>query len=228
MQTRAYWNRGEHTTDTEFTPYLLRHGRRMHKLLRIICRVEFPDRIDIPSDRPIIFVANHRSFLDIAVASALFAHLELSCRFQVQARMFDRGVVGVWLTKLGCIPTNKAVSQQAEDTSVKTLDEGHTIAIMPEGRLVPPADRPTGVGPGRPGLSRIARRANAVAVPVACCGTEKVWPRGRPIPRLGLLRRATVSVEFGEPIEFRGNDHQRNVDEVMDAIALILTRRDGR
>lgn len=226
-RTSAHWNDQEHTTDTEFTPYLLRHGRRMHRFLRIICRVEFPERLDLPMDRPIIFVANHRSYLDILVAGALFSHFKLACRFQVQARMFDRRGLGAWLTKLGCIPTNKAVAQQAEDTSVDTLLAGHTVAIMPEGRLVPPSDRPTGVGPGRPGLSRIAARANAVVVPVACRGSAKVWPRGRPIPKLGLFRRRTVSVDFGDPIELTSDDHQDNVDRVMAEIAAILARREA-
>lgn len=224
-RTNAYWNTRLNTTNNEFAPYFFRHGRRMHRFLKLICRVDFPDKLELPEGQPILFAGNHRSFLDILVASALFSHLEMTCRFQVQARMFDRPVIGRWLTNLGCIPTNRAVREQAEATTVTTLQAGHTAAVMPEGRLVPPADRPDGVGPGRPGLSRIAARTGALVVPVACLGSDQVWPRGRPFPKLGLFRRRTVSICFGEPMELTGDDHQSNVDAVMARIAEILEER---
>jgi len=221
-----YWNARPNTTDNEFAPYFFRHGHRMHRFLRVISRVDFPDNVDLPTDRPILFAANHRSFLDILVAGALFSHLGITCRFQVQARMFDRPIIGKWLTKLGCIPTNRAVREQAENTTVATLVAGHTVAVMPEGRLVPAEDRPGGVGAGRPGLSRIAQRSGAVVIPVACHGTDNVWPRGRPFPKLGLFRRRTVAVDFGEPMAFTSDDHQENVDALMANVAHMLKLRD--
>ncbi len=226
-RTTEYWNARSHTIDNEYAEYFLRHGKRMHRFLRIICRVDFPDQLQLPDGRPILFAANHRSFLDILVSGALFAHYDLTCRFQVQARMFDRPIIGNWLTKLGCIPTNKATREQAEDTAAASLESGNTVALMPEGRLVPPEDRPTGVGPGRPGLSRLVARTGAVVIPVACHGTGEVWPRGRPLPKLGLFRRRTVSVDFGEPIELSGTDHQANTDIVMAQIAAMLKLRDA-
>jgi 1-acyl-sn-glycerol-3-phosphate acyltransferase len=224
-RTNAYWNTRPNTTDNEFAPCFFRHGRRMHRFLKLICRVDFPDELKLPEGRPILFAGNHRSFLDVLVAGAVFSHLQMTCRFQVQARMFDRPMIGSWLTNLGCIPTNRAVREQAEDTTVATLEAGHTAAVMPEGRLVPPGDRPNGVGPGRPGLSRITARTGALVIPVACHGSDQVWPRGRPFPKLGLFRRRTVSVRFGEPMELTGDDHQQNVDAVMARIAEMLEKR---
>ena len=57
---------------------------------------------------------------------------------------------------------------------------------MPEGRLVPPEERPAGVGQGRPGISRIARATGATTVPVAITGSDSVWPLGKgfSIPRM--------------------------------------------
>lgn len=221
-----YWNSRKYTTDSEFSDYFFRHGARMRRLLDTICDFNVPDALELDEDRPLVFAANHRSFLDVFVSGALFSHLELSCRFQVQARMFDRPVIGRWLTQLGCIPTNRAVREQAEATSVATLQAGHTIAIMPEGRLVPAHERPDGVSPGRPGLSRIVRQADALVVPVSCHGSDRVWPRGRPLPKSGIFRRHLVTVDLGPPIEFTTDDHQANVDGVMKTVAAMLARRD--
>lgn len=220
--TNEYWDGRPNTRNNEFADYFLRNGALMHRLLQRIATVEFPERLALPADRPIVFAANHRSFLDIAVAEALFAHVQMSCRFQVQARMFDLPVIGSWLHRLGCIPTNTKTREQAEQTSIDALEAGHTVAVMPEGRLVPPSERPNGVGPGRPGIGRIVERTGALVVPVACYGTDTVWPRGRPVPRLGLLRRRVVSVDFGTPIEFTGTDHQADVDRLMATIADML------
>ncbi len=220
--TRAHWAARPNTREIPHADYMLRHGRLMHRLCRVIARVELPVVPELPADEPIVFAANHRSFLDIAAALAVFGELSLSCRMQVRADMFDMPLVGGWLHRLGCIPTSTAVRAQAEDTAVATLGAGSTVAIMPEGRLVPPKDRPNGVGQGRTGISRIAERTGAKVVPVAIHGSDQIWPVGRPIPKLGVFRRRQLTVRLGAPIEFVDEDHQRNADILMDAIATML------
>lgn len=220
--TRAQWAERPNTREIPHADSMLRHSRRMHRLCRIIARVQLPDVPDLPPDTPLIFAANHRSFLDIAAAMAVFGNLSLSCRMQVRADLFDRPVVGGWLHRIGCIPTSTAVREQAEDAAVETLTGGSTVAIMPEGRLVPAKDRPGGVGQGRTGISRIAQRSGAQVVPVAIHGSDHIWPIGRPVPKLGLFRRRDLIIRLGEPIAFPHDDHQDNADLLMDTIAAML------
>ena len=220
--TRAHWAERPNTREIPHADYMLRHSRRMHRLCRVIARVELPEAPDFPHDKPLVFAANHRSFLDIAAAMAVFGKLELTCRMQVRADLFDKPVVGGWLHRIGCIPTSTKVREQAEDTAVETLDAGSTVAIMPEGRLVPPKDRPEGVGQGRTGISRIAERSGAAIVPVAIHGSDRIWPIGRPVPKLGVFRRRDLIIRLGDPIDFGHDDHQDNADLLMDTIAEML------
>ena len=220
--TRAHWAERPNTREIPHADYMLRHSRRMHRLCRVIARVELPEAPDFPHDKPLVFAANHRSFLDIAAAMAVFGKLELTCRMQVRADLFDKPVVGGWLHRIGCIPTSTKVREQAEDTAVETLDAGSTVAIMPEGRLVPPKDRPEGVGQGRTGISRIAERSGATIVPVAIHGSDRIWPIGRPVPKLGVFRRRDLIIRLGDPIDFGHDDHQDNADLLMDTIAEML------
>lgn len=222
MHTRAHWAARSNTREIPHADYMLRHSRRMHRLCRIIARVEVPESPTIPDDKPVVFAANHRSFLDIAAAMAVFGRLELSCRMQVRADLFDKPVVGGWLHRIGCIPTSTAVREQAENSAVETLVAGSTVAVMPEGRLVPAKDRPEGVGQGRTGISRIAERSGAHVVPVAIHGSDHIWPIGRPVPKLGLFRRRNLIIRLGEPIEFAHDDHQANADHLMETIAEML------
>lgn len=194
----------------------------MVRLCRLIARSDLPETLEINTDRPVIFAGNHRSFLDIAVALAVYGKLNLTCRLQVRADIFSKPVIGPWLKRLRCIPTSRDVREQAEAMSLETLALGSTVAVMPEGRLVPPEDRPNGVGQARIGISRIARQSGAVVIPVAIYGSDKIWPKGRPIPKLGLFRRRNLVVRLGPPLDFDDPDHQVNVDRLMDTIAAML------
>jgi len=208
--------------DFDEAEYFLRHGARMVRLCGLIARSDLPETVETPTGRPVLFAANHRSFLDIVVALAVFAKLSVACRLQVRADIFDMPIIGRWVRRLRCIPTSRAVREQAKAMSVETLASGSTVAVMPEGRLVPAEDRPNGVGQGRIGISRIAQESGAVVIPVAIYGSDKIWPQGRPIPKLGLFRRRDLIVRLGPPLDFDDPDHQVNVDRLMDTIATML------
>lgn len=224
---RKIWASRSNTREIEGADYMIRHARLMHRLCQVIARVELPDDPELPTDEPVVFAANHRSFLDIAAALAVFGKLELSCRMQVRADMFDKPVIGRWLTGLGCIPTSSKVRETAEATAVDTLRRGSTVAVMPEGRLVPPKDRPNGVGKARTGVSRIVEQTGALVVPVAIHGSDAIWPTGRPIPKLGLFRRRTLTVRLDSPMRLPHVDHQANADLLMDHIAKMLATIDA-
>lgn len=221
--TRDAWAQRTNTREIDGADEMLSSSRVMDRCLRAICRVDFPDVIEVPDEGPIVFAANHRSFLDIAVAMGIFGRLSVTCRMQVRADMFERPVIGKWLKRIRCIPTNKATRTEAEATAIETLTAGSTVAIMPEGRLVPPKDRPGGVGEARTGVSRIVRQTDAWVIPVAIHGSDAIWPKGRPIPKLGVFRRRDLVVRLGSPMKFDDTDHQTNADNLMSTIAGILT-----
>lgn len=199
----------------------LQAGRLSTRLARLFARLDLPDRIDLDDERPILFTGNHRSLFDVFVTLAVFTKFDLSSRILIRADLVDSGMTGTVLRRLGSIPTSRANRVEAENEAVRALERGHLVSMMPEGRLVPPAERAeVGVGPGRTGLSRIARRGGAVVVPVAIVGTDVVWPRGG-MPR---LRRSapTVRVRLGDPIELPGDDDRANTDLVMGRLAKLV------
>lgn len=141
----------------------------------------------------------------------------------IRAAYVLNGPGGVVLRSMGCIPTSRKLKVEAEGAAVDALRAGQLVCMMPEGRIVPPPDRVNGVGTVRPGLSRIARAANALVLPVGLSHTEKVWPRdGR--PRLG--KRTTVAVRIGDPIDLTTDDHTANMEEVMAAVGRLIIDRE--
>lgn len=196
-------------------------GRWSTRFAKPLARLDLPDRLTLPTDRPVLFAGNHRSLFDVFATLAIFARFGASSRLLIRADYVNGGVTGPVLRNIGSIPASSETRQEAEDTAVNSLLAGELVSIMPEGRLMRPEDwGPTGVGPGRPGVSRIATRAGAAVLPVAFVGTERVWPRGGwPRPR---VRRPTVILRVGDPLEMTGDDHQANTDALMERLGQLV------
>ena len=198
-----------------------RSGKFMNIFSKIFSRHDFQTELELPESSPIIFAANHRSFFDVIIAWAFFSLSGVNCHCLIRADLFSKPLMGAWLKKNGCIAASRKTKEQAELQAIEKLKAGYAVAIMPEGRLVPPEERPTGVGQGRPGISRIARATGATIVPVAITGSDSVWPLGKgfPIPR---MKRPMIKVRFGAPFEFESDDDIKNANQVMQKIKNLL------
>lgn len=198
-------------------------GQWCTRLSSPLAKLDLPETLRVPTNRPILFAGNHRSFFDVVATLAIFAKFDVSSRILIRSDLVDSGLSGSLLRRLGSISTSSAKRQQAEDEAVESLTSGQTVSMMPEGRLVTRDEwKADGVGSARPGLSRIARRAGASVVPVAFVGTDRVWPRGKP-PKLHR-RRPTVTIRLGEPVEMVGDDDQANTDEFMAQLGALVKR----
>ena len=193
----------------------------MNIFSKIFSRHDIQTELELPRSSPIIFAANHRSFFDVIIAWAFFSLSGVNCHCLIRADLFSKPLMGAWLKKNGCIAASRKTKEQAELQAIEKLKAGYAVAIMPEGRLVPPEERPAGVGQGRPGISRIARATGATIVPVAITGSDSVWPLGKsfPIPR---MKRPMIKVRFGAPFEFESDDDIKNANQVMQKIKNLL------
>jgi len=196
-------------------------GRFSARMARPFARLDLPDSMEGYGDGPFLLAGNHRSFFDVFATLAIFAKFDISSHILIRADLVDSGISGMVLRRLGSIATDREQRQEAEDEAVRVLEAGHAVSMMPEGRLVKPADRTeTGVGPGRPGLSRIARRVGADVIPVAFAGTDLVWPRGS-APRL-RLSPPVVKIRLGDPVPMTSDDDQANVDAFMTHLGRLV------
>ncbi|MEM7274850.1 MAG: lysophospholipid acyltransferase family protein [Actinomycetota bacterium] len=212
------------------TPYhanFVRAGRGFARLVSPVVRLDLPDRLTVPTTRPVLFAGNHRSLFDFVATMAIFARFDMSSRLLIRADMVNGRFGGPLFRSIGSIATSSATREQAEQEAIAALLDGQLVSIMPEGRLIPAAERGDDpVGPARPGVSRIARQAGAVVIPVGFCGSEHVWPRDR-YPRVRYPRR-TVTIRLGEPLEVSGDDDQANTDEIMAHLGALVRRLENQ
>ena len=164
--------------------------------------VDVTSRDRLPTDRPVLIVANHgNGFVDPVVVASVLRRLP---RFLAKAALWKVAVARPFLALAGVLPVYRRGDgdASANNTSVfdachRELAQGATVAIFPEGTT---GDR-AGLDRVKSGAARIALGAlptapDLVVVPIGMAYESKVETRSR------------VAVMIGEPIvaaEFRGN-----------------------
>lgn len=160
------------------------------------CPLEIVGRERVPTDAPVVFVANHASFIDSPV---MMSALPVAVRFAVKARLATYPLIGLAIRKGKHIPLGKRdQSERVEDAETirAPLDSGTSLFVFPEGTFQA-APR---LLPFRLGAFRAAVDAGCPVVPVAIRGTRHIWPAGT-----CLLRRGRVTVTFGAPLRASGS-----------------------
>jgi 1-acyl-sn-glycerol-3-phosphate acyltransferase len=177
-----------------------------------IYRTTVRGRENIPVDGPVVFAANHLSFLDGPVmvgAANRYMHV------MVRHDMF-KGILGRVLHASGQIPVNRAGDRAALQYAKAVLDRNDCIGILPEGT------RGTGDAASvSSGVAWLALNSSAVVVPVAILGTRVGNEHRDKIP----APRRHLHVVFGEAMTIErepGVSGRVSMDRATDAIRLRL------
>ena len=102
--------------------------------------------------------------------------------------------------------------------------DGWPVAVMVEGRIVPPEQRaPDGMGEFRDGFITIARKADAWILPITLHNAPAVWPAGG-WPKLPFRGRPKVKVSVGTPFSVDGLVDSEVMAEARGQMAEMLAR----
>ena len=166
-----------------------RWSRPLGRVLdHIVYSTKVLGRENIPATGPVVFAANHLSYLDGPVmvgASSRYMHV------MVRHDMF-KGFLGWVLHASGQIPVNRSGDRAALAYAREVLDRGDCIGILPEGT------RGTGdASTMNSGVAWLALNSGAAVVPVAILGTRRNGEHRDTIP----APRRRLHVVFGEPLK---------------------------
>jgi 1-acyl-sn-glycerol-3-phosphate acyltransferase len=145
------------------------------------------DSAGLQAAGPFIVVANHQSGLDPVTQLRV---LPLSLRILAMRELFQIAVLARALRTVGMIEVDRdSPSLRVIVTSVaEALAAGHSVLIFPEGKI----SKDGSVREFKNGAFLMAVMNQVPVLPVAICGTNKVWPaEGRSI------RGGTVHVTIG-------------------------------
>ncbi len=146
-------------------------------------------REHIPQDGPVIFAANHRSFLDPFVIATM-ARRPI---YYVAKKELFRNRLQAWLlNSLGAFPVDRGnADKDTFETARAILARGDCVLIFPEGTRV----RPGPPGKAKRGVGRLALETGVPVVPVAVIGTTDIRKGWRIRPR-------KVRIRAGRPLTF--------------------------
>jgi 1-acyl-sn-glycerol-3-phosphate acyltransferase len=156
-------------------------------------------REHVPKDGPLIFAANHRSFLDPFVIGTL---RNRPIYFVAKKELFTKpgawGRLQAWfISSLGAFPIDRGTGDQGSmETARRILERGDAVMIFPEGTRV----RPGPLGHPRRGVGRLALESGAAVVPVAVIGTERIRTGWR-------IRPHKVTIRAGRALRFPRVEH---------------------
>lgn len=202
---------------------LLRSQRRLARAMRLATRVDIGPRPEIDAG-PVIHAANHRSLADLLLSAITFSSWGWPIRPLVAGSYFEKPVVAQLLKSLRCIPVH---GPEALDQAAEELAKGWSVAIMPEGRVVPEAEwAESGVGRAHSGIGRLAIHTRLPVVANGASGTELLWPKGRPFPKIRPWHRQRLVLR-SEVVGVIAEGRSREVTEsIMAAIARCVNAAD--
>jgi long-chain acyl-CoA synthetase len=201
-------------------------------LTRFFARLKISGRENLADVQgPVIFVANHQSYLD---TPAILASLPRRWRYGIAPAMwkeyFDahfhpEGHPGRerWLNSLIYrlvtlifnafpIPQSETGTRQSFRYMGELVEESWSILIFPEGERTLTGD----IGHFFPGIGMIASRMQIPVVPIRLVGLDRVLHRGS-----AHFHPGPVEVRIGVPMRLKGNAYSALAKQVEDAVRAL-------
>jgi 1-acyl-sn-glycerol-3-phosphate acyltransferase len=187
-------------------------------LLRVVCRVDDAQLAKVPDRGPLIYVANHVSFLEVPlIQTHLVPRPTIGfAKAEAWENPILRFLAGLWKP----IPLRRGeVDMSALRQALQALEAGHIFGLAPEGTR-------SGDGRlqrGKPGVILLALRSGAPVMPLVHYGGELFWRN------LARLRRTDFCIAVGDPfyvdaggIRVTREVRQQMTDEIMYQMAALL------
>lgn len=179
---------------------------------------------NIPRTGPAILVGNHRSYFDVPAMIQMMRPTGRTGRVMAKKELFDVPVVGALAAAMGGIPVDRvAGGTDSFETAALALEGGELVCLLPQGTIPRGAKFYDPVLKGKTGAARLAAMSGAPVIPFGIWGTEHVWPRSSPVPRMwNVTNPPRVSVHVGEPIDLKYRSPVADTKRIMAAISDCL------
>lgn len=155
------------------------------------CQKTILGRENIPTDTPVMYAANHRSFYDIILA---YATVPNQTAFISKMEIKKMPCVAQWMYFLNCLFMDRGDVKQNLNvilSAISLVKEGYSIYIAPEGTR----NATDTLLEFKEGSMKIATKGKCPIIPVCLCNTENIFENNLP-----WIKRGKILIEYGKPI----------------------------
>lgn len=156
-------------------------------------KISVKGKENIPADRAVLYVGNHRSYFDILVGYTTVPGL---VGFVAKKEMEKIPLLSTWMRYVNCLFLDRKNLKEGLKTILEGIDQvknGVSVWIFPEGTRNKQED-PMDLLPFKEGSLKIAEKSGCPVVTVAMTGTAEIFEKHFP-----YIRPSNVTIEFGKP-----------------------------
>lgn len=150
-------------------------------------------RENIPDDKAVLYVGNHRSFFDIVLTYPL---VKGPTGYVAKKEMEKVPLLSIWMKDLHCLFLDRDNIKEGMKTILAAIEKaksGISICIFPEGTRNKTTDT---FLPFHEGSFKIAEKSGVPIIPMTIVNSAAVFEDHMP-----KIRKATVVIEYGKPID---------------------------
>ena len=167
---------------------------------------------NVPKDKAVLYVGNHRSFYDIILT---YPKVPRPTGYVAKKEMLKVPLLSVWMKYLHCLFLDRDNIKEGLKTILQAIEmvkSGISVCIFPEGTRNKTADT---FLPFHDGSFKIAEKSGCLIIPVAITNTENVFENHIP-----FIKASTVIIEFGDPIDLNAmpKEERRHIGSQVQGI----------
>ena len=152
---------------------------------------------NVPKDEAVLYVANHRSMVDIVIGYSRCPGLT---GFVAKNSVEKVPALRAWMRRLHCEFLDRDNIKQGMKVILSAIDKvkrGISIFIFPEGTRNRNQDDSADILTFKDGSFKIAQKTGCKIVPVAFTGTNTIFEDHAP-----WVKKGNVIIEYGTPITY--------------------------
>lgn len=146
---------------------------------------------NIPADKAVLYVSNHRSYFDILLGYTTVPNLT---GFVAKKEMSKLPFISTWMEFMNCLFLDRDNVREGLKTilkGVEHINNGYSIFISPEGTRNQQAE----MLPFKEGSLKMAEKSGCPIIPVTINNTDNIFENHLP-----WIRSAHVVIEYGKPV----------------------------
>lgn len=174
---------------------------------------------NVPTDKAVLYICNHRSYFDIVIT---YSRCKRLTGYIAKDNIAKVPLLNIWMKRLYCLFLNRTDMKEGLKTiltGIEQLNNGISMCIFPEGTRNRSTDQ-MDMLPFKAGSFKMAEKSGCPVVPMAITNSADILENHFP-----FVHRAHVVLQYGKPIlpnELSKEDKKKLSSLVQEEVRTML------